>query len=252
MILPPLYPHKTDAMRKLQNLVSRGHARWTAGQIEPRKLPALCLKFADRYGIERPAQQRWRAKAQVEASAHLVFWPGEPQRVHWWLVVSPGGGLVVELEQLQDAGRQRIEVTGYELVRMPRQGRAAAWTSGGPEFNFTRSDSFVTGKGEDGKNVSILDVNKFGKYSIRYNAYRFSIKENSSTFAFDAFNYEISRADKIELALQPSCAVVINNATTLHCRDIIKDNRRLLIRIFGYSSIAKPIILCENPLLVKG
>lgn len=124
-----------------------------------------------------------------------------------------------------------------------------------PAFNFTRSDSFVTGKGEDGKNVSILDVNKFGKFSIRYNAYRFSIKENSSTFvkqAFDAFNYEISRADKIELALQPNCAVVINNTTTLHCRDIIKDNRRLLIRIFGYSNIAKPIVLCENPLLVKG
>ena len=128
MILPPLYPHKTDAMRKLQNLVSRGHARWTAGQIEPRKLPALCLKFADRYGIERSAQQRWRAKTQGEASAHLILWPVEPEQVHWWLVVSPGGGLVVELEQLQDAGRQRIELTGYELVRMPRKGRAAAWT----------------------------------------------------------------------------------------------------------------------------
>lgn len=132
MTHPSLYLHKTDALRKLQNLVARGHARWTAGQIEPRKLPALCLKFADRYGIERSAQQRWRAKAQGEASAHLVLWPGEPyssqKRVHWWLVVSPGGGLVVELEQLQDAGRQRIEVTGYELVRMPRQGRPAAWT----------------------------------------------------------------------------------------------------------------------------
>lgn len=132
MTLLPLYPHKTDAMRKLQNLVSRGHARWTGGQIEPRKLPALCLKFADRYGVERTAQQRWRAKAQGEASAHLVLWPGEPyqsqRRVHWWLVVSPGGGLVVELEQLQDAGRQRIELTGYELVQMPRQGRPAAWT----------------------------------------------------------------------------------------------------------------------------
>jgi len=132
MPLPPLYPHKTDAMRRLQNLVARGHARWTGGQIEPRKLPALCLKFADRYGIERTAQQRWRAKAQGEASAHLILWPGElyqqQQRVHWWLVVSPGGGLVVELEQLQNVRRQRIEVTGYELVRMPRQSRAAAWT----------------------------------------------------------------------------------------------------------------------------
>ncbi|MBB3105426.1 hypothetical protein [Azomonas macrocytogenes] len=125
--------HKTDAMRKLQLLVARGHSRWTAGQVEPRKLQALTLKFSDRYGTEKTAQQRWRSKAKGEASSHLVLWQEQPSDlvaapVHWWLVVTPGVGLVSDLEQLQDARRQRLSLTGYELAQMPRKGRLASWT----------------------------------------------------------------------------------------------------------------------------
>lgn len=137
--------HKTDAMRKLQLLVSRGHIRWTGGQIEPRKLQALTLKFSDRYGTGKTAQQRWRAKAKGEASSHLVLWQPQskepkkspPFSVHWWLVVTPGEGLVSDLEQLQDVQRQRIELTGYELAQMPRKGRPASWTWRMTSENYT-------------------------------------------------------------------------------------------------------------------
>lgn len=123
-----VFVHKTDAMRQLQLLVARGHTRWTGGQIHPSKLMALCLKFEDRYGINRTSQQRWRAKAQGEASSHLVLWQAEPDQINWWLLVTPGEGLVNDLEQLQEVRRTRIQLTGYELLQMPRTGRLAAWT----------------------------------------------------------------------------------------------------------------------------
>jgi hypothetical protein len=46
--------------------------------------------------------------------------------------------------------------------------------------------------------------------------------------------------------------MVINNTRALHCRDVIKDNRRVLVRIFGLSRFASPIVISENPLLLQG
>jgi len=46
--------------------------------------------------------------------------------------------------------------------------------------------------------------------------------------------------------------MVINNTRALHCRDVIKDNRRVLVRIFGLSKFSTPIVISEDPLLVRG
>jgi hypothetical protein len=122
-------------------------------------------------------------------------------------------------------------------------------------FNFTRSDSFTVGKGTAGNNISILDLYENNSFSMRYNSYRFSAGEFASTtekLAFEKLNTEIANADIIQYSLQPSSALIINNDIALHCRDLIKDNRRLLLRIFGYSSRTTPIILNKDPLLVQG
>jgi hypothetical protein len=119
-------------MRRLLHLVSHGSTWWTGGQVDRRKAEALVLKFQDRYRINATPDQRWRAKTRGEASAALVLIEGaEPtDLLSWWLVVTPGEGLVRQMEVLRDARRkgQRLEVTGYELVQTPRVGRLASWT----------------------------------------------------------------------------------------------------------------------------
>ncbi|MDY7577524.1 hypothetical protein RGU70_04215 [Herbaspirillum sp. RTI4] len=122
-------------------------------------------------------------------------------------------------------------------------------------FKFSRSDSFVSGKGEDGRDVSILDIDDQGAFAIRYNAYRFCVNEDaplSVKSAFQCLNNEIEQSKMVQYAPQPSNAIVINNCRALHCRDEIKDNRRLLVRLFGYSRDAEGIILSEDPLLMQG
>lgn len=122
-------------------------------------------------------------------------------------------------------------------------------------FNYSRSDSFVTEKGEDGVDVSILDFDENGAFALRYNAYRFSLNEGASDIvnnAFSRFLEEIEHAEILKFALQPTTAMIINNCRALHCRDVIEDNRRLLVRLFGYSRFAAPIVLNKDPLLVRG
>ncbi|CDG22734.1 conserved protein of unknown function [Xenorhabdus poinarii G6] len=122
-------------------------------------------------------------------------------------------------------------------------------------FDFTRSETFTDGKGAEGKNTSILDIDKMGRFSMKYNSYRFTVNPNAPLFVKKAFkNFElfVNEAKMIKVSLSPNKTIIINNNTSLHCRDVIKDNRRLLIRLFGYSSDINPIILREQPLLIQG
>lgn len=71
-----VFVHKTDAMRQLQLLVARGHTRWIGGQIQPRKLPALCLKFEDRYGTTVPTNSAGELKPRAKPLAISFY--GKP------------------------------------------------------------------------------------------------------------------------------------------------------------------------------
>ena len=122
-------------------------------------------------------------------------------------------------------------------------------------FQFTRSDSFVSGKGEDGRDVSILEFDDNVGIAARFNSYRFSVNENASGFvktAYAALCRTVDAATPFEHALTQESAVLINNVRALHCRDLIKDNRRVLVRIFGLSKFSNPIVISDDPLLLQG
>lgn len=124
-----------------------------------------------------------------------------------------------------------------------------------PSFDFTRSDCFAHGHGNAGKAVAMLQFNANGGFSLRYNSYRFSLNDNAGSAvarAFAAFRELLSRTQPVMLDLQADTALLINNGRTLHGRDIVQDNRRLLVRQFGYSRSAQPIVITEDPLLVRG
>ncbi|MDF0731326.1 TauD/TfdA family dioxygenase [Pseudomonas entomophila] len=131
--------------------------------------------------------------------------------------------------------------------------QALALTSS--SFDFTRSDCFVAGMGEPEQATSMLQFDANGGFALRYNSYRFSVNDHASQAAadaFDAFQTLVGETAPVPFMLQPDTALVINNCRALHGRDIVKDNRRLLVRLFGYSPFAQPVVICEDPLLVRG
>ncbi len=124
-----------------------------------------------------------------------------------------------------------------------------------PNFNFTRSDSFVDGKGESGRGVSILKYHEKAGFVARFNAYRFSVDTDAPQIVHDAyaaFCQAVNTCVPIQYVLSQQSALIINNDQALHCRDTVRDNRRLLVRLFGYASYVRQIVLNEDPLLVRG
>ncbi|CAI8723148.1 TauD/TfdA family dioxygenase [Pseudomonas donghuensis] len=122
-------------------------------------------------------------------------------------------------------------------------------------FDFTRSDCFVAGQGDAGKATTMLQFDPNGGFSLRYNSYRFSLNDHASDAAaraFDAFQALVRDAQPLPFVLQPDTALLVNNNRALHGRDILQDNRRLLVRLFGYSRFASPVVLNDDPLLVRG
>ncbi|MBV6826770.1 hypothetical protein [Pseudomonas sp. PD9R] len=122
-------------------------------------------------------------------------------------------------------------------------------------FQFSRSDSFVSGKGADGRNVSILEFDDKVGFAARFNSYRFSVNDNASAFvktAYTALCQGVGEATPAEYTLTQESAMAINNVRALHCRDVIKDNRRVLVRIFGLSKFSSPVVISEDPLLLQG
>lgn len=125
-----IYPKKSDAMRRIVHLVSHGYTRYVDGSVSPSKAEALALKFLDRYELDRSAQTRWRYKKNGLANSYLVMYPESRESIRWYLLVTEGDGLVTQMEKLVDAGnkRKRLQMTGYELVKVPKSDVPADWS----------------------------------------------------------------------------------------------------------------------------
>lgn len=122
-------------------------------------------------------------------------------------------------------------------------------------FQFTRSDSFASGKGKDGRNVSILEFDDKVGLAVRFNSYRYSVSNDVSPFvkaAYTALCKGVEDATPSAYVLTQESAMVINNIRALHCRDVVKDNRRVLVRIFGLSKYSSAIVLSDDPLVLQG
>ena len=125
----PVFTHKTDAMKKLQQLAARGgYSRYASGKIETKKLETMLYKFEDRYRINATKQMRYRAKQRGEANSEIVLLL-DGENVQFWLMVSPGQGAVIDMEkphELTDK-KHRLVITGYELVRVQKSD-TVRWT----------------------------------------------------------------------------------------------------------------------------
>ena len=122
-------------------------------------------------------------------------------------------------------------------------------------FDFTRSECFVAGRGDGGNATSIVQFDEHSGFTVRYNAYRFSLNDqacDAAAQAFDAFQAAVMQAPTLEFVLQPDNVLLINNSRALHGRNVLRDNRRLLVRLFGYSRFAQPLVISDDPLLVRG
>lgn len=126
---PIVFDKKSLFMQRISDHAIVGYDYYAAGQISIEKLPALCQKFDDLYGVGLKKDVRFKRKKLGLANAVLLLWQFEPGNIHFILMVQPGDNAAHKLEKLSNIFDKRIHVTGYELVQLPRKGNVKpSWT----------------------------------------------------------------------------------------------------------------------------
>lgn len=129
---PMIFDRKSVFMQRIADYARAGYLHWTAGEIPVQKAVMLARKFADLYLVGLSKDARFKRKKLGLGNAVLLLWrvQGEAQtHIQFVLMVSAGDHPAHQLERLQDARLSRIQVTGYELLQLPRKGQVKpAWT----------------------------------------------------------------------------------------------------------------------------
>lgn len=128
---------KSATMRVLLETVQRGSRYWTGGVIPIEKALRLADKFAHYYATDASQSKRAWNKARGRANSTLIMYPENdqaPTHLRWWLLVTPGHGLVYQEEQLKDCWNQHERLTWgkqYELLHLQHNreyGGGRRWT----------------------------------------------------------------------------------------------------------------------------
>lgn len=125
---------KAAAMSYLQLLVSTGYRYWTRGEMPISKAEAFATKINSLYDVESTQSQRETLKKKGKAASKLVIYQHDKDKtkVMFWLLATPGKGLIHEREKLSDA--LKVPLTWrdqYNLTQIQRdrkQGGKITWT----------------------------------------------------------------------------------------------------------------------------
>jgi len=101
----PIASSKAAAMSYLSLLVSMGHVHWHRGEVRPDKALGFVSKMYSIYPeLALKETARMRVKSKGRANIRLVIYPDllRPEVLQWWLLATPGSGLVFERERMKD------------------------------------------------------------------------------------------------------------------------------------------------------
>ena len=127
-----VFTSKAAYMQRIQDYVRTGHHLFIQGSIATQKVPKFAEKMNSRHPIFDNKLKAFRAREKGEATGRLMFWQPKPdsENIHWILVVHPAKedptdtkkSQLDQTEQWKSALNryEKIELTGYELVRLTK------------------------------------------------------------------------------------------------------------------------------------
>jgi hypothetical protein len=121
-----IYFSQSIALQRIQDYVNFGYTHYVAGSAPVNKIESVFNKFDMNYQACLGRYQRFKRTKSGLGNVHLVMWL-RGEKVHWLLLATPpeaGSHPIHETDNLKNAlvAGQRIEVAGYELVRLPKKG----------------------------------------------------------------------------------------------------------------------------------
>ena len=115
-----VFTKKTAYMQRISDLVRPGHSSYVQGRISFDKAGALIKKFEQRYSISRTKLEASRARRVGLSSTRLLLLHQEGQTELDWILLHHRGDELDTNEKWRDAITDRINLTGYELVRLTK------------------------------------------------------------------------------------------------------------------------------------
>lgn len=131
-ITTPVFIKKAPYMQRIADLVRSGHTVYTNGVVEKEKGLNLVKKFSTRYAIniDKMAASRDRKAGLSSCRLLILNLESDPDNLTWILLINKGSDFDIEDgEKWKSALSDRIQLTGYELVRLTRAGsKSPRWT----------------------------------------------------------------------------------------------------------------------------
>ena len=135
--LPPkkifVFTSKFAFMQRMADYVRTGHQAYISGRTDTEKMHATFDKLVQAYPVFNDRLKAFRARQQGHPTGRLFMYqnPEQPEVVHWTLLMHAKVGQLPTSEKWKHAedAHNRITLTGYELVRVTKEGLSKpAWT----------------------------------------------------------------------------------------------------------------------------
>jgi hypothetical protein len=128
-----VFSRRELVMQRLADAVSQGYTSWVSGSVSIERAKKLVKKFELTFQTNVDRNLRARRKRAGLGNAKLILWR-DRETIFWFLLVtSPDAGdhPAHSIEKLRNAfdPSQRIEIDGFELVRLPKKGSGKKGTS---------------------------------------------------------------------------------------------------------------------------
>ncbi len=121
---PFVFTKKTVLMQRLADLIRTGHHHYVTGAIPLEKAAGLATKLDGFYDVDQGKLAASRQRKKGDASFRLLmFLPDGETNLLWFLIRTDGETPeAATREKWRNEVDDRIQLTGYELVRLPRVG----------------------------------------------------------------------------------------------------------------------------------
>lgn len=130
----PWVSAKTVAMQHLSRYARLGYTHYVAGSLPRQKVAPFVQKMRALYSVHDPWHTTHRKRRSGQAVYQLVVFAEsvyEPDAAIYWVLMRTDGELheAAARERWRDIVRDKICVTGYELVRITKKGaKKPVWT----------------------------------------------------------------------------------------------------------------------------
>jgi hypothetical protein len=115
-----VFTKKSPFMQRVGDLVRSGHTSYVQGRVSLEKAGFLAGKFESRFSICRDNLEASRARRAGLSTSRLILLEQKTDEDLNWILLHRHGTELDHSEKWRDALKDRVNITGYELVRITK------------------------------------------------------------------------------------------------------------------------------------